>query len=264
MATKDFFKKLKGAEDDFQKGREGRPQMINLEDGKYVFRFHSLELDVNQQGNPYAQINSVVVNAENDDDLGQLAKTRIDIVDRKGDKNGKKWHISIADCFSEICTVLQAYGADTSELEISDLDDLGEQLAEEQPAAKGEVKTNAGGYKKIKWGKPVDDDDLPTIEDVYEDDDDDVDDEDEVDDDQDNEEPDDSDDDDDDDNDSDDDDDDDLEPPAKGDEVQAKPKGTRKFEDYTVKTSNKAKELCTLVRDRDDKEFKNVPWSLIK
>ena len=115
-----------------------------------------------------------------------------------------------------------------------------------------------------RWGKNVDDDELPAIGDVLEDD---EDEEEEDDDDSPNlavvgnegeegEEE----------NDNDDDDDGDDEEdyiPSKGETVSAKPAKAKKYEDYTVKSANKGKKTCTLVRDRDEREFKLVPFALI-
>jgi len=51
--------------------------------------------------------------------------------------------------------------------------------------------------------------------------------------------------------------------PAKDDVYGYKPKGARAVENYTVKTVNKGAKTVTLIRDKDQKEFKAVPWDAL-
>jgi len=257
MGQKDFFAKLKKSEEAFEEGRKGRTGgMIEVDEGKYIIRGHSLELEVNDKGVPYIQVNGIVVHAENEADLGAKIAHREQIkavggTIKDGPKKGEKWEITEAEQFANVCTALKSLGFETSEMQLSDLAEVGEEMEEGQPACRVEVGLKKNGYKYIKWGKPVDDDDLPSIEDVFDGDDDDdepADDNDEQDDDEDV-----------------DDDDEGFEPPAKGDTVDASPKGTRgKTEQYTVTVVNVKKETCSLKRVRDDKVFTNQSFDCIQ
>ncbi len=265
MARKDFFKKLQKSKEAFEEGRKGRGGgMIEVGDGKYIVRAQSMELDVNDAGHPYVQINSIVVNSENESDFGARVGYRKDIVYRSGKykqdnpvgKKGEKWEMTEADAFADICTALQSFGVETSDKELEDLAEVADVLAEEQPACRIEVKTKSSGWTDIKWGKPVDDADLPSIEDVIDDeedeDEDDVEDEeDDVEDDEYSEE------------DEDEDEDDEDSPPEKGEEVVAKPTGTRKPEKFIVTNVNVKAETCSLKRERDKKLFKSQSWDVI-
>lgn len=258
--SKSFFSKLKKSKDAFEEGRKGRTGgMVQLQTGPAIVRLQSVDLDVNDDKQPYVQFNTVCVSSENEDDIGQTASQRVVIRELKGTskKTGKPYHITIAECFAQICTILQKFGFETEEIELEELAEIAEAAAEEQPACSIEV-VEKGEYLNILFKKQIDDDDLPSIDDVFEaeeeDDDDDSDEEESEDDDEEEI-----------DEEEDGDDEDEEEPyvPSKGDTVSAKPPKTKKYEDYTVKTVSKAKETCTLVRDRDDKEFKNVPWDVI-
>jgi hypothetical protein len=268
MATKDFFKKLQKSEDEFKKGRKGRSGgLVEVDNGKYIVRGQSVDLDVTSDGTPFVQINCIVVHAEDDADIGgkvaqrtQIKRMSGEYTDAKGKK--QKWEITEADQFAEICTALQSLGIETNDMEFDQLEEAADHVSSEHPACRVEVKTNKKDYKFVKWGKPVDDDDLPSLEELVEDEDDDDDDDMDDDDGDDNDDVDDADDDDDmDDDDADDDmDDDDFEPPTKGETVKAKPPKTRRATDYIVKTVNVKKETCSLERVGDDKLFKDVSW----
>jgi hypothetical protein len=255
MAQKDFFKKLKDAEGAWEEGRKGRSGgFIEVETGfKGIVRGQSMELDATEKGVPFVHITTIVVNAEDDSDLGARVATRINIQHLSGtyqadtgkNKKGDKWEITEAQCFSQVAEALQALGFETEGLAVSDLPQAAEQLADEQSACRVEIGENKKGYKYVKWGKPVDDDDLMSIDDVL-DDDDDVDDDpaDDADDDV-------------------ADDDDQIDPPEKGETLPARPKGARKVEEYNVISVNKSKETCTLQRVRDDRKFTNQSWDVL-
>jgi len=258
MAQKDFFKKLKGAKDSWAEGRKGRGTgFVEVATGfKGIVRGQSMEMDVTEKGEPFIQITTIVVNAEDDQDLGARVAERVQIVHRKGiiadgAKKGEKWEITEADCFSQIATALQALGIETENMEFDEdtMNAVADAIADEQAACRIEVGENKKGYKYIKWGKPVDDDDLLSIEDVLDEDeakladDDDDDDDDEPADDA----------------------DDEADPPEKGDMVNASPSGTRnKVEEYTIVSVNKTKSTCNLQRNRDQKDFKNQSFDVIK
>ena len=255
-----FQKKLKNAEESLEKGRKGRRGLIEVEAGNYVARALSLEFGENN-GKPYTHLTSIVVEAENDDDVGLKIAERINFEEKKGKAKGtgKAYHITEADHFANLCTCLQSFGIDTSEMELSDLPDAADMLAEDNPACNVKV-VEKGGYLNARWGKNVDDDELPAIGDVLEDDEDEEEDDDDdsphlavVGNDEEDEE------------DEEEENGDDGEEfiPSKGETVSAKPAKAKKYEDYTVKSSNKGKKTCTLVRDRDEREFKSVPFALI-
>lgn len=285
MSKKDFFAKLKTAkaQEAFREGRAGRGGgFIEVEDGDYVVRFESMELDVTEDGTPYVHINTIVVQAEDNDDLGLRAAQRNQIkamsgvVDKPGSKNhGKEWEITEAHQFAEVCTALIGFGVETDEMEVADLDEVGTRLEEEQPACRIKVKTNKKDFKYIVWGKFIEDDDIPAIEDVLDEEDDEEGDDDAGD----EESTDDGDGDSGDDEGSEGSDDGDepeeeeggdedggdepLPPPKKGEELDAQPARTQKVEKYKVKSVNTKAETCTLTRLRDKKEFKAVPWDKI-
>ena len=256
-----FQKKLKNAEESLEKGRKGRRGLIEVEAGNYIARALSLEFGENN-GKPYTHLTSIVVEAENDDDVGLKIAERTTFEEKKGvsKKTGKPYHIAEADHFANLCTCLQSFGFDTSEMELSDLPDAADMLADENPACNVKV-FEKDGYIKARWGKNVDDDELPAIGDVLEDEDDEEDDDSPLPEDNEDEEGEEENDD---DNDGDNEEEDEEEfVPSKGETVSAKPAKAKKYEDYTVKSSNKGKKTCTLVRDRDEREFKLVPFALI-
>ena len=270
----DFLNLVDDAQDAFEKGKKGRQGLVSVEDGKYIVRLYGIEIskvDKSQGKGQCMQVrfNTVVVQAENEDDLGSRVDQIFRIETRSGTKNGKKWEIGAEQIIADISSVTSSFGYDISEAEnLLVLFDIIEELEDEElePACRIEVKTNAGGYKNVRFKKPVEDDDLSPISDVYEDDDEDEDDDDQVDDNDDNDDDQVDDDDDDNDDDDDDDDDDDVEDyiPSKKDVVIAKPKGTKKPLEYTVKTVNTKLQTCTLVRLKDNKEFKSVSRELIE
>ena len=242
-----FSKKLKDADKALNKGRKGRKGYIEVEPGKYATRFQSLEFGV-KGSNGYTLLTSIVVEAEDDEDVGSRIAEYISFEEKSGTKNGKNWKITEEDHFANLCTALIAFGIDTSELEMDDLEAVSETLAEDQPATSVTV-TEKNGYMNVKWGKFIDDDELPSLEDVLEEDDDDDDDQE-------------SDDDDGDDTDTDTESDDDG-PVEKGQSVKAKlPRGKSPVE-CTVKASNKSKQTCTLIRTKDKREFKDIDWSAV-
>ena len=257
MSFKDFAKRLADAKDAFKEGREGRGDgMVPASIGKHIVRGHSVEFVVKDK-TPVVYIKAVIVHSEVPSDVGLMIMDRHEILERKGTAkaSGKPYHITVADCFAKICTVLQKLGYKTDQLEFAELEEVGEDIAKNQPACKITISEN-GDYKRIQWQKFVEDDELPMIEDVMESDDDDSDDDVEDSDD-------DSDDDSDEDSDDDDlDDDEDVEP-VKGDTVTAQPKGTKVSGEYLITSVNKAKQTCTLSRVKDDREFKLQPWSVI-
>jgi hypothetical protein len=290
---KNFLAAVKGMADSFDNSRKGVKgfELIEVDAGRYTVRLKSIELSTvdftNQKNIPKFRLNGVVVESQDADDLGMACSFEQLINNVKFENGGE---ITEDECWERIHTALQAFGVDTSELELSELPDLAEELGEDNPACKVTVKLSKKGNKYIAWGKLVDDEDLPGIDDVLDDDDsdeeldDDSDDVEELDDDDEDEDEDsdDSDDDDEleDDDESDDDDDDDSDEsdedeededdedeedyvPTKGDSVKAKPKGARKVEKYTIKTVNKRREVCTLIRERDKAEFKDQAWSVI-
>ena len=240
-----------------EKGRKGRRGLIEVEAGNYVARALSLEFGENN-GKPYTHLTSIVVEAENDDDVGLKIAERINFEEKKGKAKGtgKAYHITEADHFANLCTCLQSFGIDTSEMELSDLPDAADMLAEDNPACNVKV-VEKGGYLNARWGKNVDDDELPAIGDVLEDDEDEEDDP--LPDDNEGEEGEEE-------NEEEENEEEEEEGdfiPSKGETVSAKPAKAKKYEDYTVKSANKGKKTCTLVRDRDEREFKSVPFALI-
>ena len=260
--------KLKKSKKAFEEGRAGRSGgMVNLTiDQKCIVRLQSLGLDVSDDGVPYVQFNTVCVSSEIDDDIGNTASQRFNIKELKGKskKTGKDYHITEADCFAQICTALQKFGYETDELELEELEELAETVSEEQPACQV-TPIEKGDFVNLKFNKFIDDDDLPGIEDVSDvSDEEDEEDEDEEDDDEMEDEEDTDEDDEEEYEDADEDEDEENLIPTKGDTVSAKPKGTKKYEDCIVKTVSKAKETCTLKRERDDKLFKDVPWYVIE
>ena len=267
-----FSKKLKNGEDALNKGRKGRKGFIEVEAGSYATRFQSLEFGANDKG-PYSKLTSVVVESEDADDVGLKIAEFISFAEKSGTKNGKKWKITEEDNFANLCTSLQSFGIDTSELEFEELEEVAESLAEDQPACNATV-VEKGGYMNVRWGKFIEDDELPSIEDVLEDDEEEEDGEEEEEDDDDSDDSDeeDSDDDesddeeyeDDDDDDDDDDEEDEAEPVVRGTTVTAKPGRAKKASKYKVKSSNKSKQTCTLIRISDKREFKDQPWSCVE
>ena len=268
-----FSKKLKNGEEALNKGRKGRKGFIEVEAGSYATRFQSLEFGANDKG-PYSKLTSVVVESEDQDDIGLKIAEFISFAEKSGVKNGKKWKITEEDNFANLCTALQSFGIDTSELELDELQEVAESLAEDQPACTVRV-VEKGGYMNVKWGKFIEDDELPSLEDVLEDEDEEEeeDGEEEDDDDTDEEESDDEesdddedreDDDDDEDEEDEEDDDEEDELVVRGTTVTAKPGRAKKASKYKVKSSNKSKQTCTLIRVSDKREFKDQPWSCVE
>ena len=269
-----FSKKLKNGEEALNKGRKGRKGFIEVEAGSYAARFQSLEFGANDKG-PYSKLTSVVVESEDQDDIGLKIAEFISFAEKSGVKNGKKWKITEEDNFANLCTALQSFGIDTSELELDELQEVAESLAEDQPACTVRV-VEKGGYMNVKWGKFIEDDELPSLEDVLEDedeegeeeedDDDDDTDEEESDDEEsdDDEDGDDDQEDDDDDEEDEEDDDEEVEPVVRGTTVTAKPGRAKKASKYKVKSSNKSRQTCTLIRISDKREFKDQPWSCVE
>ena len=144
---KAFMSKLKGAEDSFEKGRKGRAGLIDVEPGKYVVRGSELILGVNADKKPFARLETIVVEADEDDDLGARIAQIFTFVERSGTTSGgKKWKITIEDQFDDFCTALITLGIETDELEMSDLPEVTEAIAEEQAAGSATVKEK-NGYK---------------------------------------------------------------------------------------------------------------------
>lgn len=272
MSKKDFFKKLNKSKAAFEKGREAkRGGMIDVPAGDYTVRLHSIELDTADtkagKGIPYVQFVAVVVAAEDDDHIGGMVRHREYINESSGTNDKGAWKITEADCFANICKTLQSFGVETSELELDDLEQLAEELPEEQPACRIKV-VEKGQYLNVWFNAQVDPEELnlPEIDDVLDDEEED-DDEPEADDDDDSEDDDDDEQDEEDDEEEDDeeeeDEDDEPVEPEKGETVKAKPKGTKKAENYEVIRVNKSKQTVALKRVRDDKQFKDQPWDVI-
>lgn len=305
MASKEFLAKMKSHADKWEesRGAEQSGGFVETPPGKYTVRLQKMVLDVTDDKAkvPYVQYDMVVVAGDCE---GMMIRKRTRIEERSGiikngDRKGEKWEQTIADCLEEIARDLKGFNVETDDLEIADLPSVADDLADSQPACRVEVKESKTGYLNVRIGKPVEDEDLPSIEDVLpegddsSDDDDDDDDEDddkpapkkggkvlpkskkptkdedededdedeESDEDDDEDEP--GDDDSDDDEDEDDDETPDEMPPAKGETVKAKPKGTQKPESYEVVTTNKSARTCTLKRKKDGKTFKDVSWDVI-
>ena len=274
-----FSKKLKNGEDALNKGRKGRKGFIEVEAGSYAVRFQSLEFGANDKG-PFSKLTSVVVESEDEEDVGLKIAEFISFAEKSGTKNGKKWKITEEDNFANLCSSLQSFGIDTSELELGELEEVAEALAEDQPACNVTV-VEKGGYTNVRWGKYIEDDELPSLEDAlddeddeeYEDSDDEEDDDDggddsdageELDDDESDDEDDDDVDDEDEEDEEDDDENEDDEPVVRGTTVTAQPGRTKKSGKYKVKSSNKSKQTCTLIRISDKREFKDQPWSCVE
>ena len=261
-----FSKKLKNGEDALSKGRKGRKGFIEVEAGSYATRFQSLEFGANDKG-PYSKLTSVVVESEDEDDVGLKIAEFISFAEKSGTKNGKKWKITEEDNFANLCTALQSFGIDTSELEFDELEEVAESLAEDQPACNVRV-VEKGGYMNVRWGKYIEDDELPSLEDVLEDDEEEEEDGDGEEDDDDSDDDDsgeeESDDDESDDEEYEDDEEDEAELVVRGTTVTAKPGRAKKASKYKVKSSNKSKQTCTLIRVSDKREFKDQPWSCVE
>ena len=271
-----FSKKLKNGEDALSKGRKGRKGFIEVEAGSYAVRFQSLEFGANDKG-PFTKLTSVVVESEDDDDVGLKIAEFISFAEKSGTKNGKKWKITEEDNFANLCTSIQAFGIDTSELEFEELEEVAESLAEDQPACNATV-VEKGGYMNVRWGKFIEDDELPSLEDILEDDEeedgdddeeddadeDDTDEEESDDNESDNEDEDDDGEYEDEEDDEEDDGDEEDEPVVRGTTVTAKPGRAKKSSKYKVKSSNKSKQTCTLIRISDKREFKDQPWSCVE
>lgn len=304
MASKEFLAKMKSHADKWEesRGAEQSGGFVETPPGKYTVRLQKMVLDVTDDKAkvPYVQYDMVVVAGDCE---GMMIRKRTRIEERSGiikngDRKGEKWEQTIADCLEEIARDLKGFNVETDDLEIADLPSVADDLADSQPACRVEVKESKTGYLNVRIGKPVEDEDLPSIEDVLpegddssDDDDDDDDDDDEPapkkggkvppkskkpakdedeDEDDEDEESDENDDEDEPgDDDSDDDEDEDEDevpdemPPAKGETVKAKPKGTQKPESYEVVTTNKSARTCTLKRKKDGKTFKDVSWDVI-
>ena len=271
--SKNFLKKLGKAKKAFSKARSvkaGGNDMVLVSPGRRIVRLQSVKFDVNKNDVPYVMFNTVCVSSDNEGDIGQPAKAMINIESRSGtSKAGKEYSISEQDCFERICKNFQNFGYDTDDLDLEDLVELAEQVAEDQHAAQITIK-DSNGFLNLYVNKFVEDENLPSIEDVVEESDDvpfDDDEEDEDDDDDlvdDDEEESDDDDEYEDAEDEDDEDEDEDFEPAKGMSVSAKPKGTKRTSEYKVSTVSRAKQTCTLIRERDDKKFVSVPWELIE
>lgn len=293
--NKDFFAQAKKLAGDFEEGRGGRKgyEAIEVEDGAYIVRFHALDfsvIEMQKKQVPKVRLTSIVVDAADQDDLGKKVTKDYLLSAYKGKTTeGKEFEITVAEVFADLCSALQSFGIDTSELELEDLEAVNDDLSSDNPACKVKIGTSKKGTKYVNWGKLVDDDeDLPSLDDVMDEDEDSEpapkksskpakgkakaapepeDDEDDDDDDDDDAEPDDDDDASDDEEDffdeEDEDDDDDDYKPAKGDTVQAQPPKTKVPAEYKVTSVNVKQETCTLVRSRDSKEFKAVPWDAI-
>ena len=127
---------------------------------------------------PYALLKTIVVHAEDSDDLGALVAEKFVIkhvsgvkkADDNYGKKGDKWEITEAEIFANLCSALQSLGIDTADMELEDLAEAQETIESDQEACRVEIGIKKNGYKFIKWGKPIDDDDLPGIEDVLDDD----------------------------------------------------------------------------------------------
>jgi hypothetical protein len=269
MGTKEFLKKVKKAKEQWEEGRSGRTGgLIEVDNGKYIVRGRGVTLDVNDDDVPYVQIDTIVVNADNEDDVGLRIGYRENIKHMSGTieggkRDGETWEITEADQFANICSALKSLGFETDNMDLEDLADVGDQMAEEQPACRVTVKTNRKDYKYIVWGKPVDDESLPAIEDLVEDeeeeDEEDVEEDEDVEDDEEEE----SDDDQYDEEEEDDEEEDDWEP-VKGDEYEAQPKGTKVVATYTVTSINKRKKTCSLKRKKDGRLYKDQSWDVIQ
>jgi Mg-chelatase subunit ChlI len=286
MASKEFMTKLKKHSGKWSKARDAKRTggMVEVNDGNYTVRLQSMALDVNDNGDPFVQFNMVVVTGP---EAGKMIRKRIEIAERSGEyvnNKGKKakFEITIEDCLSNISMDLQSMGVDTSELDFDDLEALAEELTDSQPAFRVRVKTNKKDFKNVYMDKPVDADDLPSVEDLVEASDADEDEEEEEEteeseeeESEDEEESDEEDSDEEEDEDSeeesededseeDEEEEEEDEAPQKGAKVKAKPKGTNQLEQYVVLTVNRSSKTCTLKRSRDNRSFKDVSWSLIK
>jgi len=263
-----FSKKLKNGEDALNKGRKGRKGFIEVEAGSYATRFQSLEFGANDKG-PFTKLTSVVVESEDEDDVGLKIAEFISFAEKSGTKNGKKWKITEEDNFANLCTSLQSFGINTSELEFDELEEVAESLAEDQPACSATV-VEKGGYMNVRWGKFIEDDELPSLEDVLEEEDEETGEEEEdlEDPEEENEEgPEEYEDDPEEEDDPEDDpeeEEEDPEPVVRGTTVTAKPGRAKKSAKYRVKASNKSKQTCTLIRISDKREFKDQPWSCVE
>lgn len=273
MPSKEFMTKLNKHSGKWSKVRDTKRSggMVEVEDGKYTVRVSSMGLDVNDNGDPYVQFNMVVVSGP---ESGSAVRKRIDIAERSGEyvnKSGKKekYNITIEDCLGRIALDLQSMGIDTSDIDFGDMESLAGELAESQPAFRVNVRTNKNGYKNVYMDKPVDGDSLPTIEDVMgsssnddEEEEEEVEDSEEESEESEEEESEDSDEDSE-EEESDEEEDEEDDSPQKGAKVKAKPKGTNGQEQYVVLTVNHSAKTCTLKRSRDNRTFKDVPWSTI-
>lgn len=190
-------------------------------------------------------------------------------VEERKTKDGEVW-LTEQEALDNISVDLQRLGIETEELEGSELDEAIADLAQEKPVVQLRVKrTKKDGvdYVNTRILKLVDEDD----NEEEEDDDVEVDDEDEEGeeeaDEAEEEDGEDDEDDADDDSESDeeeegeDEEEGDEDPPEIGDIVKYKAPRARKPENCTVTSVNVKAETVNLTREKDDKEFKKVPWS---
>lgn len=275
MSSKEFLAKLKSHTEAWSEAKTAKQSggYVETPPGKYTVRLQNMIVDVTDDKAqvPYVEFHMVVVAGECE---GQMIRKRVKIEERggiikQGERKGESWKQTIGDCLEEIARDLKGFGVETDDLELADLPSVADDLAELQPACRVEVK-DRNGYLNVRIGKPVEDDDLPSVDEILGSDDDedeapapkskpvasDDDDEDEEDEDDDSG-----------DEDEDEDDEEDEIPdiiaPEKGETVTAKPEGTKKAEKYEVHTVNKSAQTCTLKRKADGKMFKDVSWDLV-
>lgn len=276
MSSKEFLAKLRSHTESWNEVKDAKQSggFVETPPGKYTVRLQNMIVDVTDDKAqvPYVEFHMVVVAGECE---GQMIRKRVRIEERggiikNGERKGEEWKQTIGDCLEEIARDLKGFGVETDELELADLPSVADDLAELQPACRVEVK-DRNGYLNVRVGKPVEDDDLPSVEDVLGSDDD----EDEPapktkapaskDEDEDEDEESDDDESGDDDEDEDDEEDEipDVLPPVKGETVTAKPEGTQKADKFEVQSVNKSNQTCALKRKKDGKLFKDVSWDLV-
>jgi len=176
MSKNDFFKKLKSAEAALEKAKSAKRSggLVDVEDGAYIVRWHKSVADVSDKGVPRVLIETRVVQSPTSETAvgSRIAKyhniEKRNGVYKSGPNKGEAWESTIEDCLANLCKDLQSFGVDTEEIEgMDDLQACLESLDQVNPACRTQVKTK-GDYQNVYFGKFLDDDTIPTLEDVLE------------------------------------------------------------------------------------------------
>lgn len=227
-----------------------------LPDGTYTVRW-TAKCGVTGENKPYVSFNGVVVSGK-----------------KKGEKVSKYFSLDKDDQWGWLSSFLQnLLDEDTSGLgdNPEEIKDWIDQVNDIKPVAECRTKVSDAGYMNIYIQKLVDDEDSDEEDEDEEGDDEEEEDEESDDDDSEEEEEDSEEEDedseeeeDDEESDEEDEEEEEAEPIAKGDEVDYKPKGSKKtYKGCVVTRSNKAKETCALEHEESGKTWTDVPWDAV-